>query len=222
MEKAKILLLEDDPSLHEIIKECLEDQNYRVFDAFNADQAADLLYENPCDLMLLDVKMAGQNGFEFLSEQRKNGVETPAIFITSLNSIDDLAKGYKVGCDDYLRKPFELKELILRVETLLKRRFFHTSQEGIDLGDGAVFYVEANLIKTPEGERSLPPKEFSLLKLLVENRGKIVPRETVMDRLWSFGEEPSEMSLRTHLKNLRKIIGRDCVETLRGLGLRVR
>ncbi|MDR2152022.1 MAG: response regulator transcription factor [Helicobacteraceae bacterium] len=222
MKKAKILLLEDDPQLHEIVKEHLEDCDYLVFGAFNADSAADLLYENPCDLMLLDVKMAGQNGFEFLCEQRKNGVETPAIFITSLNSIDDLAKGYKVGCDDYLRKPFELKELVLRVETLLKRRFFHTLQEGIDLGGGAVFYVESNLIKTPEGERSLPPKEFALLKLLVENRGKVVPRETVMDRLWSFGEEPSGMSLRTHLKNLRKIIGRDCVETLRGLGLRVR
>ncbi|MDR1912523.1 MAG: response regulator transcription factor [Helicobacteraceae bacterium] len=222
MEKAKLLLLEDDPQLHEIIKEHLEDQNYKVFGAFNAMDAADLLYENPCDLALLDVKMAGQNGFEFLSEQRKKGVEIPAIFITSLNSIDDLAKGYKVGCDDYLRKPFELKELVLRVETLLKRRFFHTLQEGVDLGGGAIFFIDANLVKTPQGERSLPPKEFELLKLLVENRGKVVSRETVLDRLWSFGEEPSEMSLRTHLKNLRKIIGHDCVETLRGIGFRIR
>ncbi|GHV04724.1 two-component response regulator [Campylobacterota bacterium] len=221
MQKAKLLLLEDDPTLHEIIREFLEDEGYEVIGAFNATEAADLLYENPCDLLLLDVKLPGQNGFDFLKDLRKNSNETPAIFITSLHTIDDLSKGYNVGCDDYLRKPFELKELAIRVESLLKRRFFHSAIDGVDLGNGVKFFVESNRVVTSNGEFSLPPKEFSLLKLLAENRGKVVSREAVCDRLWLVGEEPSEMSLRTHLKNLRKLIGHECIETLRGVGYRL-
>ncbi|MDR3163129.1 MAG: response regulator transcription factor [Helicobacteraceae bacterium] len=221
MKKATILLLEDDPSLHEIIREYLDEKNYAVLSAFNSFEAADLIYENPCDLMLLDVKLPGQNGFDFLYEARRNGNEIPAIFITSLNTVTDLTKGFDAGCDDYLRKPFELKELAIRVEALLRRRFFHRAQDGIDLGGGVTFFVEANRLVTPEGEYKLAPKEFALLKLLGENRGRVVSREVVFDRLWGIGEEPSEMSLRTHLKNLRKMIGHDCVETLRGVGYRL-
>ncbi|MDR0747610.1 MAG: response regulator transcription factor [Helicobacteraceae bacterium] len=221
MKKATILLLEDDLSLHEIIKEYLEEKSYAVLSAFNSFEAADLIYETPCDLMLLDVKLPGQNGFDFLYEVRRKGNETPAIFITSLNTVADLTKGFDAGCDDYLRKPFELKELAVRVEALLKRRFFHRAQDGIDLDGGVTFFVEANRLVTPEGEYKLAPKEFSLLKLLGENRGRVVSREVVFDRLWGVGEEPSEMSLRTHLKNLRKMIGRDCVETFRGVGYRL-
>lgn len=221
MEKATLLLLEDDPALHEIVGEYLEDEGYRVLGAFNAQEAEDLLYETPCDLLLLDVKLPGQNGFDFLLDIRKKGNEAPAIFMTSLNTIDDLSKGYNAGCDDYLRKPFELKELGIRIEALLKRRFFHRAQAGIDLGEGVHFLVEANRLVTPQGEHTLPPKEYALLKLLAENRGRVVPRELVADRLWGVGEEPSEMSLRTHLKNLRKLIGRDCIETLRGVGYRL-
>ncbi|MDR3347606.1 MAG: response regulator transcription factor [Helicobacteraceae bacterium] len=221
MQKATLLLLEDDPSLHEIIDEYLTDQRYKVIGAFNAQEAQDLLYEHPCDLLLLDVKLPGQNGFDFLYEVRKNGNETPAIFITSLHTIDDLSKGFDSGCDDYLRKPFELKELMIRIEALLKRRFFHRAQEGVELGDGVIFYVEANRLVTPKGEYKLPPKEFELLKLLSENRSRVVSRENVFDRLWLIGEEPSEMSLRTHLKNLRKIIGHERIETMRGIGYRL-
>ncbi|MDR2904975.1 MAG: response regulator transcription factor [Helicobacteraceae bacterium] len=218
---AKVLLLEDDPQLHEIIKEHLEDNGFKVFGVFNAYDAADILYENPCDILLLDVKLPGESGFDFLADQRKNGVLAPAIFITSLNAVEDLSQGFKAGCDDYLRKPFELRELLIRMESLLKRRFFHQPQDGIDLGNGATFYAQANRLVTSEGEFSLPPKSFELLKLLAENRGKVVSREKVLDRMWTYGEEASEMSLRTHLKNLRKLIGQDCIETLRGVGFRL-
>lgn len=221
MQKATLLLLEDDSQLHEIIREYLEDQDYKIISAFNASEAEELLYENSCDLLLLDVKLPGQNGFDFLYEVRKKGNETPAIFITSLHTVSDLTKGFDAGCDDFLRKPFELKELAVRIDALIKRRFFHHAQEGIELGRGVSFFVEANRLVTPEGEYKLPPKEFSLLKLLSENRGKVVSREMINDRLWRIGEEPSEMSLRTHLKNLRKLIGFDCILTLRGVGYRL-
>lgn len=221
MKKTTILLLEDDPVLNEIIFEHLEEQGYSVLRAYSASEAEDLLYENSCDLMLLDVKLPGASGFEFLEHARLGGNETPAIFITSLNTVDDLSQGFNAGCDDYLRKPFELKELVIRVEALLKRRFFHKTQEAIELKNGVQFFVEANRVVTTDGEFSLPPKEFELLKLLAENRGKVVSKELVNDRLWGYDEEPSEMSLRTHLKNLRKIIGYDAIDTLRGVGYRL-
>lgn len=221
MKKTTILLLEDDPVLNEIIREFLLDLDYAVLSAFNAEEAEDLLYENSCDLMLIDVKLPGTSGFEFLELARANGNEIPAIFITSLNTIDDLSTGFDAGCDDYLRKPFELKELAIRVDALLKRRFFHKNQDAIDLKNGVKFFVESNKVVTKNGEHSLAPKEFELLKLLAENRGKIVSKDLVNERLWSYDEEPSEMSLRTHLKNLRKIIGYDAIETLRGVGYRL-
>lgn len=221
MKKTTILLLEDDPILNEIICEYLTDLDYTVLSAFNTEEAEDLLYENSCDLMLLDVKLPKTSGFEFLERSRAGGNTIPAIFITSLNTINDLDRGFNAGCDDYLRKPFELKELAIRVEALLKRRFFHKKQDAIELRNGAKFFVESNKVVTNDGEFTLAPKEFELLKLLAENRGKIVSKELVNERLWSYDEEPSEMSLRTHLKNLRKIIGYDAIETLRGVGYRL-
>ena len=221
MKKATLLLLEDDPALHEILTEFLEEADFTVLGALNAEEARDLIYENPCDLLLLDVKVPGQSGFDLLSDLRKSGVSIPAIFLTSLNEVTDLSRGFEVGCDDYLRKPFELQELLIRIEALLKRRFYHRSEEGIVLCEGVRFFPESNRLQSGEQSVTLPPKEYALLKLLCEHRGRVVPKELVADRLWGLGEEPSEMSLRTHLKNLRKLIGKDAIETIRSVGYRL-
>ncbi len=117
-----ILLLEDDLQLSDTIKQFLEYKKYKVYSAYDAYQATDILYENKIDLMLLDVKVPYQNGFDLLSEIRSKGDTTPAIFITSLNSVDDVTKGFDIGCDDYIRKPFALKELFVRIEVIFKRQ----------------------------------------------------------------------------------------------------
>ncbi|NOR55324.1 MAG: response regulator, partial [Sulfurovum sp.] len=103
---ASILLLEDDQQLSDTIKQFLEYQGYEVFCAYDGLQAQDLAYEKKIDLMLLDVKVPNQNGFDFLQTLRDDGIETPAIFITSLNSVEDVTRGFNIGCDDYIRKPF--------------------------------------------------------------------------------------------------------------------
>ena len=110
--KSKILLLEDDLNLSETVCEYFEEQGFEVICVYNGDEAICAIYENSFDLLLLDVNVPNKNGFEVLKEVRKENNNVPAIFTTSLNSMDSLEEGYLSGCDDYIRKPFELKELL--------------------------------------------------------------------------------------------------------------
>ena len=133
----KILVLEDDVNLSDTIKQFLTLKGYEVFVAYDGEMALDLLYEQSVDLMLLDVKVPKIDGFGVLKEQRDRGSDIPAIFITSLNSADDVAKGFEYGCDDYIRKPFALKELLVRIEAQLKRRY-NTYSDTIEV-NGYIF-----------------------------------------------------------------------------------
>ena len=120
-----ILLLEDDMQLSATLKQFLSLKNYKVLQAYDGLVAQELIYENHIDLMLLDVKVPLLDGLSLLDNLRKNNDETPVILITSLNSVDDVEKGFKIGCDDYIRKPFALKELLVRIEAQLKDAIIH-------------------------------------------------------------------------------------------------
>ena len=119
--KSKILLLEDDLNLNETVSDYFDENGFEVVSAYDGDEALSLIYENSFDLLLLDVNVPNKNGFEVLKEVRNQKKTVPAIFITSLNSMDSLEEGFESGCDDYIRKPFELKELLIRVKTILKK-----------------------------------------------------------------------------------------------------
>ena len=121
--KTKILLLEDDLNLSDTVCDYLEEKGFEVICVYDGEEALSSIYENRFDLLLLDVNVPIKNGFQVLKEIRKDGNNTPAIYITSLNSVDSLEQGYSSGCDDYIRKPFELKELLIRIQTILKREF---------------------------------------------------------------------------------------------------
>ena len=219
---AKILLLEDDFVLSEILCEFLSVEGFSVRHCQSAKAALEAAYEQSFDLWLLDVKVPEGNGFELLRELRALGKETPAIFITSLDRLEDLELGYQVGCDDYLKKPFELLELKCRIHTLLKRSFSHRSEDFISLGEGLRFgMLEQILYKSsPEGEEIVPitQKETLLLSLLLQHRGSYVSQEAIFRALWQYDEEPSDMSLRVYVKNLRKILGKDSIINQRGRG----
>ncbi len=135
--KQSILLLEDDLQLSDTIKQFLEYKDYIVYSAYDAYEAKDILYEKRVDLMLLDVKVPYQNGFDFLKEVREDKNSTPAIFITSLNSVDNVERGFDIGCDDYIRKPFALKELLVRIEAIFKRQLSNL-QNNIELSNGSL------------------------------------------------------------------------------------
>ena len=119
----KILYLEDDINLNKTITEFLEDNYFKVVSVYDSKEALSRLYNEHFDLLILDINVPYINGFELSKELKNANINIPSIFTTSLNRIEDLEKGYKSGCDDYLKKPFELKELLFRIKSLLKRDF---------------------------------------------------------------------------------------------------
>lgn len=215
---SKILLLEDDANLNETITEFLEEKGYTVVSVYDGYEAQEKLYESKYDLLLLDVNTPGINGFDLLKEARAGNVETPAIYITSLNSVEDLEKGFESGCDDYIRKPFALKELYIRIETLLKRGFFHESKKLIEISQNIAYDIRNNELIVDNKTVSMGHKESMLLKLFMKNEGEVIAHERIYEHLWDFSEEPSDTALRTYIKNLRKMIGKERIVSIKKQG----
>lgn len=220
---AKILLLEDDFVLSEILCEFLEEEGFTVSHCVSASEALDLAYEKQFDIWLLDVKVPlGEDfetnslspGFALLKSLREADKATPCIFITSLSSISDLKEGYGVGCDDFLRKPFELTELKLRIQTLLKRTFSHKNEDFIAMHDGFKFDMISKVLYKDSTPVALTQKENMLLSLLLKNAPSYVSVESIFDELWDYNQTPSEMSLRAYIKSLRKVLGKDKILNL--------
>jgi len=214
-----ILLLEDDLQLSDTIKQFLELKGYVVCPAYDGFKAEDLAYEKHIDLMLLDVKVPHVNGFEFLKKVRKNNKETPVIFITSLNSADDVEKGFELGCDDYIRKPFALKELFVRIESLLKRSF-GTHDKKIEINQNLIFDIKDMALFKDGAKVALKTKELKLLSLFLQNPNELLDYGKINRTLWNFNEEPNNGSLRTYIKTIRSTIGKDKIETIKNLGYR--
>ncbi|HZF71197.1 response regulator transcription factor [Sulfuricurvum sp.] len=222
MTKAKLLLLEDDPNLSESVSEYLEEQGFNVVCVYDASSAEDILYEQKFDLLLLDVNVPGGDGFSLLKANRKEGNTTPAIFITSRNAMQDVEEGFESGGDDYIRKPFALKELLLRIQTILKRNFYHNPTDALSLADGITYDIE-NQVLTVEGQvQNLQLKEHKLLKLFIQHKNELLSHEVIMEHLWDYDETPSDGSLRTYIKTLRKLLGKDSIVSHKRLGYQFR
>ena len=213
-----ILILEDDNNLNDTISDFLEDNGYDVTSTYDGYEAQEKMYENRYDLLLLDVNTPNINGFELLKEARKGGISSPAIFITSLSGIDDLQEGFDSGCDDYIRKPFVLKELLIRVETLLKREFFHQSKQLIEIDSNISYDIDNCELLIDDNIISLGQKEAKLLNLFIKNQEKVLSHDTIYDYLWNFDETYSDNALRTYIKNIRKLIGKDKIVSIKKQG----
>lgn len=209
--KNVILLLEDDSLLSELMEEFLLSKGFEVECVDNAEDALQKAITQRYDLFIFDVKVPLGDGFSLLQEIRNHKIQTPAIYTTSLNLLTDLQKGYESGCDDYLKKPFELGELDLRIQKLLK------SKKVIEFENGIYFDCNQKLLYQRDTLLPLTNKENDLLSILIENKGKYMTLEDVSYRLWGY-EEPSFASLRVYIKNLRIYLGRERIKTKRGLG----
>lgn len=213
----KILLLEDDVILQEIIAEFLEENGYEVEAFYDGEKALDAIGEGQYDLLLLDVNVPNIDGFEILSYLRDIGNTTPAIYITSLAGIDDLKKGFALGADDYLKKPFELEELQVRIEHIAKA---HCLQDEV-VFDGMRFIPKAHQLLLPDGNViEMRQKEAQVLEYFVRNRGKIISCEEIIENLWEDEHVPTHATIRTYIKNLRKILDRECFDNIKGEGYR--
>ena len=218
--KTKLLLLEDDLTLSETIVDYLEEQGFEVTAVYDGDDANEVIYENKFDLFLLDVNVPSLSGFELLKSVREQGNMTPAIFITSLNSMSSLEEGFESGCDDYIRKPFELKELLIRVQTIIKREFSSTKDNVINIDKNITFDTASNELKKDGETVPLNLKELKLLKFFLQNQNQLLIHDKIYDYVWDYDEQYSDNSLRTYIKNLRKVLGKDRIVSLKKLGYR--
>ncbi len=219
--KPRILLLEDDMELSDTIAKFLRTEGFEVVQSFDGEEAAEKMYESGFDLWLLDVKVPLQNGIDLLSEFRRIGQDTPAIFITSLHGAEDAMRGFDAGCDDYIRKPFALKELLARIEAVIKRRYPGANNTVII--DEKLRFDPIDFTLAFEGERiPLKPKESRLMALFLQNPDKTLRKEEIFSALWDYGETPNEGSLRTFVKVLRKHLGKERIETVKEIGYRYR
>ncbi|AXH13725.1 response regulator transcription factor [Malaciobacter mytili] len=211
-----ILLLEDDLILNEIITEYLESKDYTVTSTYDGEDALINLFSNIYDLLLLDVNVPNINGFEILQRLRQEGITTPSIFITSLNQIDDLKKGFEIGCNDYIKKPFELEELGLRIDNI--KKLFNIDTNIIKIDENIEFNTQDLILKNDGIIHHLPQKEAKILAYLVNHPNKIISHEELISNIWTYEETPSSSTLRTYIKNLRKILADEYIQTKKGVG----
>lgn len=216
----KILLLEDDIGLADVISEYLEDNNFDIELVYDGEEALDKAYETNYDLYIFDVNVPAIKGFDLLKILRDKGDSTPTIFVTSLNDIEDVSKGFESGADDYLKKPFELAELLLRIKNIQKRSYTQKRSNIVQIDDDLIFEIDTELLQTANGSVSLPQKELKLLKHFLKHANEVVTFESLYEVLWDYDETPSAESLRAHIKNLRKHLTKDMIQNLRGLGYR--
>ncbi len=215
----KIFLMEDDLMLNEIIEEYLSSKGYPVTTAYTGDEAEERLYSEVFDLLLLDVNVPGINGFELLKELRKRDIHTPAIFITSLDMVNDIEKGFESGCDDYIKKPFELKELDLRIKNI-KRLFKINENEVLDEATNIILDKKNLLLRFNDNEIHIALKELDVLEYLIKHKNNPVSVEELCSNIWSYESSPSAATIRTYIKNLRKILGEGYISNIRGVGYR--
>ncbi len=212
----RILLLEDDALFGETLEEFLEEEGYRVDWARDAKEAMEFSYHTRYDLYLFDVKLKGMDGFTLLGELRRSEDETPAIFITSKNQKEDIKEGFLRGADDYMSKPIDLEELLLRMRALLRRSY---GDERVAIGE-YIFDIKQMVLKKDGQTIELNPKEMRLLELFVKNRKKILTKERIYEYLWKPDEVVSDGALRVYVNTLKKIFGKDAIANIRGVGYR--
>ena len=195
----KILIAEDEEPIANLIKMNLNRAGYKCTWAANGELAADYMMNEPFDLVLLDIMLPGINGYELMDYARQ--LELPVIFLTALGSTDDKVKGLKMGADDYLTKPFEIAELLARVEVVLRR--YNKSDVKLQVGD--VVIDTASHIVTLSGEPIyLTMKEFDLLLLFARNRNIALYRETIYENVWGGEYMGQSRTVDLHVQRLKK------------------
>jgi two-component system response regulator QseB len=213
---SKILLLEDDTVLSETLIELLESEGFTVIHVADGEAALDATFLQQFNLLLLDVNVPFLNGFELLKSLRESGDRTPAIFITSLSDVASLANGFDVGADDYIKKPFDFDELLIRIHALIKKSY-NSYENEIKVNEFR-FSIDKNELYNATAFIPLSPYELQLTSIFFKNLNKTVLKEELLNEL-SQGKEMSEGALRVHINKLRKI-GLP-ITTVKGIGYRL-
>lgn len=210
----RILLVEDDIEIRDMISRFfqMKKDNITVDTAKNGEEGLDKAFESQYDLLLLDVMMPCLDGFEVCREVRRYS-DVPIMFITARTTQEDMLTGYALGCDDYIIKPFPLPILYEKVKALIKRSKGLVRSDLLSAGN-ITLNPNNGVVMCGNTEVTLKAKEYGILRVLMENKGYIVSRETLLNKVWGYDALVDDRVLDTHIKNLRKALG-DCKEQLK-------
>ena len=229
MLKKKILIVDDEEHILELIKFNLEKNGFEVLSSDNGEDCISILESNSVDLLVLDLMLPGMDGIDVCKEIRKIDKfnNLPIIMLTAKGEETDRILGLELGADDYITKPFSVRELVARIKAVLRR----TDAKGIDKQKilklkGITLDTEKHEVTVDGNLVDLTLKEFELLKMLIENRGKVLSRNTLLDDIWGFDYFGETRTVDVHIRHLRKKIGDDetgeYIETIRGVGYKMK
>ena len=215
--KKKILVVDDEPSILELIEYNLESNDYQVSTAKDGQEAFDKVNEQTFDLMLLDQMLPKMSGIEVLKKMRKSGNLTPVIFLTAVDSEDNKIEGLVSGADDYVTKPFSIKELLARIEVVLRRTSGEKKSKTFELN------TDVKGLILDGKEISLTKKEYELLEFLIRNKGIVVSREQIFDNVCGINSNSQMRMVDIQISHLRDKIEQDTknpqiIKTVHGFG----
>lgn len=227
--RGRILVVEDQINLVELLSENLSDEGYEVETATDGKTALERARSRSFDLVLLDVMLPEMDGFEVCERLREAKVQTPILFLTAKDEPADRIHGLELGGDDYLTKPFHLKELLLRIQAIMRRRSWYGAipdeEAIIRFGDNEVDFRSYQGTTWSGAKQTLTHKEAMILKALAEREGEVVPRDDILERVWGYDLYPSTRTIDNFILRLRRRFETDPehphhLHTVRGLGYR--
>ena len=216
MNRQKILIVEDDKDILELMAEFLQAKNYIVDTATNGVECIKKFKESEYDMIILDVMMPNLDGYTTCKIIR-NTSNIPIIFLTAFTDESDQIKGFELGCDDYITKPFSFNLLVKRVEAVLKRSQNENKNTSLDFEDMSLD-LNTYTIKVQDRVVELTLKEFNILKELIEKYPQVITRETLLDSIWGYDYYGDSRIVDAHIKNIRKKIGLPYIKTVKGIG----
>ena len=208
----KILIVEDEDKIRRIIKTFLEKKSFKIIEVSDGKDAVDVFLTEKPDLVILDVMLPHKNGFDICKEIREFG-NTPVLMLTAKTQELDEINSFQFGADDYLRKPFSLEVLLVRINKLL-----NISAKGMIQFSNIIINEQSRDIEVDGNSVKLSPKEFDLLIYLYKNKNIAIDRDKILNDVWNFSYYGDDRTVDTHIKSLRKKIGQDLLETVRGVG----
>jgi len=222
--KGRILLAEDDDHLRELVKDALEDEDYLVTGCANGQEAIDIFDKNKFDICLLDIMMPVKDGFTVAKKIRQQSDVIPILFISTKTLIEDKIEGYQKGADDYIVKPFNMKELLLKLDVFLRRtkKMFSETKQEFNIGKIHFSYTDLRL-SNEDGIFGMKQKEADLLKFLCEHPNRILKREEILVAVWGKNDYFLGRSMDVFMSKLRKYLRADpdvLLETIHGMGYR--
>ncbi len=220
----RILIVEDDRNLRAFLRKAFREEGYSVEEAETGDAALTQALERPFDCLVLDLMLPGRDGFDVVSELRRRQSRTPVLLLTARRELDFRVRGLEDGADDYLTKPFDLPELLARVQALIRRSEFRQQDATLRVGD---LLVDPITRQVHAGDRAvdLTPREFSLLEFLARNAGRTMSRSRIAEAVWNYQFDPETNVVDVYVNYLRKKLGptttRAKIKTVRGVGYRL-